>query len=392
MGLGLPRDLVLMGLSLSVWGVGEGMFLYFQPLYLQKLGANAVTIGVILGAAGVSMAAAHIPAGHLADKYGPRPLLWASWIIATLAAGLMAAAHSLGVFVAGLLIYGLTSFVMAPMNSYITAARGKMSVGRALTLVSAMYNLGAIFGPALGGVIGDRYGLRTVYPIATSITVVSTVMIFFIHRQPAHSQAGSISRLSLVKNPRFTGLLALVLVIMFALYLPQPLTPNFLQNQRQLSLSAIGQLGSIANLGNAILMLSLGHLDTLLAIGLGQAAVGIFSLLIWRGSGMLWYGLGYFCIGGYRLCRSMISAQVRPIVHPAQLGLAYGLVETVNSLTMILAPILAGFIYQRNPGSIYAVSLGLIGLSFLATLVFLNRRQARARLMAAPDEKNEIAP
>ena len=382
----MPRDLVLMGLSLSVWGVGEGMFLYFQPIYLQKLGANAVTIGVILGAAGISMAAAHIPAGYLADKYGPRPLLWASWIIATLAAGLMALATSLGVFVAGLLIYGLTSFVVAPMNSYITAARGKMSVGRALTLVSAMYNLGAIAGPVLGGAVGDRFGLRTVYAIGASITVISTLMIFFIRSQPAHSQAGSLNHLSLIQNPRFTGLLALVLVIMFALYLPQPLTPNFLQNQRHLSLSAIGQLGSIANLGNTILMLALGRLDSTLAIGLGQAAVAAFSLLIWQGSGMLWYGLGYFCIGGYRLCRSMVAAQVRPLVHPAQLGLAYGMLETVSALTLILAPLLAGVLYQRSPSLIYAVSLVLIGLSFIANLVFMLRRQARSRLVVAPDE------
>jgi DHA1 family multidrug resistance protein-like MFS transporter len=384
----MTRDLVIMGLSLGVWGVGEGMFIYFQPLYLQKLGANPVAIGAILGALGISMTLAHIPAGFLSDKFGPRPLLWASWVTATLAAFLMAAANSLEGFVAGLLIYGLTAFVVTPMNTYVTAARGSMSVGRALTVVAAMYNLGAVIGPVLGGAVGERYGLKTVYTIGASITVISTVMIFFIRRQPAHSQADRPSRLAVIKNPRFIGLLALVFAAMFALYLPQPLTPNFLQNQRSLSLASIGQLGSLGNLGNAVLMLSLGHLDSLLAVALGQVAMAAFSLLIWQGSSMPWYGLGYFFIGGYRLCKSMIAALVRPLVHPAQLGLAYGLLETTNAFTLVLAPLLAGFLYQQNPSSIYPVSLGLIGATLLASLGLLRRRQASLEPLARPTESS----
>ena len=376
----MTPDLVLMAVSLGVWGIGEGMFIIFQPIYLQKLGANPVTIGAILGATGVSMAIAHIPAGHLADRLGPRALLWAAWVIGTLAAFLMAAANTLAVFSIGLLIYNLTAFVAAPMNSYVTAARGKMGVGRALTLVQAMYSLGAVIGPALGGMIGQHYGLKTVYAIGACIIVISTLMIFFIHPQPAHSQAGSLSPLELARNPRFTGLLALVFIIMFAIYLPQPLTPNFLQNQRQLSLSSIGQLGSIGNLGAVVMMLSLGRLNSGLALPLGQAAVAIFTLLIWQGKGLPWFSVGYFFIGGYRVCRPMLAALARSLVHPAQLGLAYGLVETTNAATLVLAPMLAGLLYQQNPALIYPVSLGLIVLTFLGGLVFLNRGQAFSEL------------
>ncbi len=80
----MSRDLILLGFSLMTWGVGEGMFFIFQPLYLQQLGANPVTIGAIFGAAGIAMTVAHIPAGHLADRIGRKPLLLASWILASL--------------------------------------------------------------------------------------------------------------------------------------------------------------------------------------------------------------------------------------------------------------------------------------------------------------------
>ena len=131
----MSRDLILLGISLMTWGVGEGMFFIFQPLYLQQLGANPVIIGLIFGAAGIMMTVAHIPAGHLADRIGRKPLLLASWILAILATWAMALAPSLPLFVIGMLIYNLTAFVSSPLSSYITAARGNLSVELGLTFV-----------------------------------------------------------------------------------------------------------------------------------------------------------------------------------------------------------------------------------------------------------------
>jgi hypothetical protein len=36
----MKRDLILVAIAMFAWGLGEGMFLYFQPLYLEELGAN----------------------------------------------------------------------------------------------------------------------------------------------------------------------------------------------------------------------------------------------------------------------------------------------------------------------------------------------------------------
>jgi hypothetical protein len=137
-----------------------------------------------------------------------------------------------------------------------------------------------------------------------------------------------------------------------------------------------------------VLMLALGHLDSLLAIVLGQAAVGLFALLIWKGSGMFWYGTGYFFIGGYRLCKSMLSALMRPMVHPAQLGLAFGFLETINAVTIILAPLLAGILYQQNPSSIFPVSIGLIAATLLASLFIWHRKNTRLEPVMQPSENH----
>ena len=43
----MNSSLVLILLSLVTWGIGEGIFMLFVPLYLQELGANPLMIGSI---------------------------------------------------------------------------------------------------------------------------------------------------------------------------------------------------------------------------------------------------------------------------------------------------------------------------------------------------------
>jgi MFS family permease len=372
----VSRDLLLVALSLMTWGMGEGMFMYFQPLYLQQLGADPLSIGAILGALGIAMTVAHIPAGYLADRIGRRPLMWASWVMGLAAASIMALATHLSVFVMGLLLYGVTAFVMSPLNSYITAARGKWSVGRALTLISSFYNLGAVLGPSIGGAIGDRIGLHQVYLISAGIFAVSTLIILGIRPQPVESGVTASSGTThaghpgLKITPGFALYLGIIFLALFATYLPQPLSSNYLQNQHQLSIGQIGQLGSIASLGIVVLNLTLGRLEARRGFLLAQVAVGLFTLFLWRGTSMAWFALGYCFLGGYRTARSLAAAQTRDMVHQSNMGLAYGITETIGSSAIILAPPLAGIIYNLNPAAIYIISLVLIAASLAVGIRF----------------------
>jgi MFS family permease len=366
-------DLLLLSASLLTWGFGEGMFFIFQPIYLQQLGANTMTIAGVFGLFGLAMMVAHIPAGHLADRIGRKPLLVTAWAAGILAALVMGLARSLPVFIAGMLLYGFTAFVTSPLNSYVTAASGKLSPVRAMTLVSAAYNLGAVLGPISGGWIGARLGLRSVYLFSGGVFLVSTVILFFLRPQPREAHDPAAPPESLWKNTRFISFLGLIFLAMLVMYLPQPLTPRFLQNERGLSLQNIGLLGSVGSLGNAMLALGLGQMAARSGFLLAQLSVALFSLLLWKGSGLGWYALGYFLLGGFRSTRSLIYAQVRPLIHPSQMGLAYGVAETSSALAVMLAPLLAGLLYTQEPGRVYWVSTVLIGVVVVLSWIFAPR-------------------
>ena len=379
-------DLILLSVSLFTWGIGEGMFIYFQPIYLQQLGANTMTIASVFSLFGLAMMITHIPAGYLADRIGRKPLLLAAWTTGVLAAWVMALARALPVFIVGMLLYGFTSLVSSPMNSYITAARGKLSPVRAMTLTSAAYNLGAVLGPISGGWIGEHLGLRSVYLVSACIFFVSTVMVFFLRPQAREVHDPTAPPEKLWKNTRFISFLGLIFLAMFVMYLPQPLAPSFLQNERGLSLESIGLLGSIGSFGNSLLALVLGQFAARTGFLLAQVSVAAFSLLLWKGTGLGWYALGYFLLGGFRSARSLVYALVRPLIHPAQMGLAYGTAETFSSLAVMLAPLLAGVLYSQEPGRVYWVSALLVGVTVMVSWLFAPRQDFGG------DQQGFIAP
>jgi len=357
------RELRLLAASLFTWGIGEGMFLYIQPIYLTRLGANAVEVGGILGLAAVAMTVAHIPAGALADHFGRKAVMGASWVFGLVSAWMMYLATSLPIFVVALTLYSLTAFVMSPMSSYITAARGEWSVGRALTTISASFNAGAILGPVAGGMLAETFGLRTVYACAATIFILSTALMLFLKGQPVEPHGDGNRYRALLSNVALGRLLVVVFLAVTAMYLSWPLTPVFLQAQRGLTVIQIGALGSLNALGIVLLNLTLGRSAPRRGVVASQVLVAASAVLLWRGTGLPWFGLGYFLAGGLRTARGLMSALVERVVLPSQWGLAFGLMETVSGIGLAVAPPIAGLLYQLQPEAPFPASLLLIALS-----------------------------
>jgi MFS family permease len=366
----MSRDFLLVTTSLITWGLGEGAFMYFQPLYLEELGASPLVIGGILGVVGLVMTLVHIPAGYLADRIGRRKIMWAAWGLGIISTTVMAAAPNLPIFSIGIILYSVTIFVVAPINSYLTAARSQLTVERAMTTSSAGFYLGGILGPIIGGLLAEHFGLRSIYFFSVSVFIISGIIILFIKSQPIEHNPGNPLQ-AILNNRRFMFYLPLVFLIILALYLPQPLAPNFLKNERGTSLQIIGVLGSVTNLGNAILNILVGYLPGRLGLILGQVFVGSFALLVWQSTGMPWLVTAYFLLGGYRATKSILVALAEKMVTSSNIGLAYGIIEMVGGLSLMAAPPLAGFLYAKDPVLVFSSTVVLI----IPIIVYLSVRR-----------------
>ncbi|MEA4813117.1 MAG: MFS transporter [Anaerolineaceae bacterium] len=366
------RDLNLIALSLAIWSLGEGFFMIFQPIYLEQLGANPIKIGFIISLSMVVIGFMHMPVGLISDHVSRKSIMVCSWVVGTLAALIMGFAQTLTVYVLGLLLYSITGAVIAPMNSYISDCKADWSDHQAFTYISASFMVGYLVGPLLGGLLAERIGLRPLYFIATLIFSLSTSLIFFLKDQPVQIAEGKPSARSLLRNRQFMLACLLIFGIAFTTFLPNPLTSNFLHNERGVSLQMLGIFGMVSSLGGIIFNLVLGKMHTWPIFFIGQTAVMVYSLSLLKGQSNLAFGFAYIMWGGYRVINAITSAVVRPLLHNAQMGFGFGLAESAKSLALVLAPILAGYLYNQRPSLVYEVSIAL-GLGMLITLFLIGR-------------------
>lgn len=377
----MTRSLWLIALSMFAWGVGDGMFLNFQPLYLQQLGADPIQIGVILGLVQVVAALSHILSGVLTSHLGAKKVMVTATAIGVAGAWMMFLAPGLQSFTFALAIFNFSWLVIVPISSYITRVHGGWTFTRTVTSVFAGYHLGSIIGPSIGGQIASEAGIRTVIGIAAAVFSITPLCLGLLSAEPGKPDPAAARYRELWSNPALLRLLPLIMFAMLALFLNWPLTPNFLQDVRQVSLRTIGFLGSINALGGLTLSLILGRLSPTTAFLLAQASVLGASASLWLGGSAAWYGIGYFLASGYRVANTLALALVKPLLRDAEVGVAYGILYAGMGISVFLAAPLAGVLYDLRPSLPYPVSLGLIGISILLFALLMPRVTRAMRAM-----------
>jgi len=370
----MTRDNRLMTVSLLLWGLGEGLFLYFEPLYLRELGGDPAAVGAALSFAALAMAATHIPAGYLADRVGRKALIVAGFGLGTIAALVMFLARDFWLFTLALAAYSFTGFVLAPLSAYIAEARGPQSVQRALSLVYAGFWAGTIVSPTLGGWIGDTFGLRYGYLGGFAAFTLSTVVVALTRNQPVVAVVHGAGRYrALFGNRTFLGYLALAFVALLAIQIGLPFMPNFVEEVRGYEVSVVGVLGSISSVGIVLANTLLGSRSPRVGFLLAQALIvgSMLALLLVAG----WPGLvaAYALRAGWSLARTMVLAQSGRLVGKVESGLAYGLAETVAGGAMILGPLFAGWLYGWNTVAPFSVSAALLLVMLALTWRFAPR-------------------
>src|SRR5688500_20252078 len=106
-------------------------------------------------------------------------------------------------------------------------------------------------------------------------------------------------------------------------------------------------------MGNLLMAISFSRADPRRGFLFAQSLVILFALFIWKGSSLPIFALGYFLLGGFRAGRPLAMAQARELVHDSQMGVTYGIMETISSVIFILTPPLAGFLFEQAAAIVY---------------------------------------
>lgn len=395
----MNRDTRLIALALLLWGIGEGLFLYIQPLYIEQLGADPVQIGGVLSIAGVVSAATFLPAGILADRVPRKWVMVGGWVTGFIGVLLVGFARSWQGLIPGLLVYALSAYCVSVINAYLAHAVGGRHVARTFTAVFAGYAAGSVISPTIGGWLAEATAMRVVYFAAAAVFAVPTLAVTQVSPQPVHPHSARDRRWRSLLNRHFLRFAAFVCLLFVAMYLGFPLASNSLKDTGGWSVARIGTLGSFQALGTALLNPLLGRLsDGTTGINIGPVSGGDSpaqtkrrpSLLdraggLLAGQALVWTSAlvlllagpfpilagAYLLRGAYQGCRSLTQARATTLASEADRGLLLGATETIIAVAQVLAPYAAGWLYAGDPAYPLVASLVLIPVTLLLSLVGL---------------------
>lgn len=379
----LSPDLRWILFAIFLSGIAEGLSVNFHTLYIQYLKAKPEEIGATLGVAGIATIFVYIPSGMLADRGRRKLIILVAWASTVVTFTWLALAPDWRWAIPGFMLYTLGSFARPAFSAQIAASDRSGNLNRTFALTATSWSLGSLLAPALGGWIGEHFGLRIVFASSGVVYFFSTLALLPISSQAASTVRPSEVRLGrILTNRPFLWLIVVLMLAMFAINLGILLAPNYLRDVKGLNVQHIGTLGTLAALGGMVVTLSLGRMRAERRTPLlGVQLAGLLALVLLLASPVARGGalpllaiLAYFFRGGTDAIWVVMSGRVSQWLPPEILSLGFGFRDTAVRLALTFAPLAAGQLYGVNPELPLYVSLALTGATMLLTLTLPNHR------------------
>lgn len=185
-------------LAIAVFGsfttlVSLSMLLPFLPLYVEQLGARTPAAivqwsGIAFGATFLGTALTAPLWGHLADRYGRKPMLVRAAIGMAVVMSLIGTAHTVPQLVTLRLVAGLVGGYASAATVMVGTQAPRERSGWALGVLSIGALSGSLIGPLVGGFLPDLVGIRGTFFVGGGVIgVAALVTIFFVREDFDHS-------------------------------------------------------------------------------------------------------------------------------------------------------------------------------------------------------------
>ncbi len=182
--LGLKRNIVILLAAIVVIGAGEEMWMRFVPKYLEALGAGAFVIGLYDALKTLLGAVYAYPGGILADRLGHRRALVLFNVVSICGYALVLAVPRWNAVIAGMFLFLSWSCFSLPATFSLvgkTLASHQHAMG--IGVQSLVKRLPILFGPVIGGLLIDHFGVIAGVRIALAVTIVLATATIFFQRQ-----------------------------------------------------------------------------------------------------------------------------------------------------------------------------------------------------------------
>jgi DHA1 family tetracycline resistance protein-like MFS transporter len=148
-------------------------------LYAEKFGATPLIATLIVSCYAASSLVSTPILGRLSDIYGRRPLLLISQAGTCLGFVILGFSTALWMVFVGRILDGLTAGNLSLAQAYISDHTKPENRAKAFGVIGIAFGIGFMFGPALGGALGE-YGMHYPFMVAACLSALSMACTYFL--------------------------------------------------------------------------------------------------------------------------------------------------------------------------------------------------------------------
>jgi DHA1 family tetracycline resistance protein-like MFS transporter len=335
--------------------------------------------------------------GNLSDRFGRRPVLILSLLMLALDYCLTGLAPTIAWLFIGRALSGMAGATYPTANAYIADITPPEKRAANFGLVGAAFGLGFILGPAIGGLLGEHWGLRAPFFAAATLAFANAMFGLMVLKESLPKsrrrafewwRANPLGALMALK--RYPALLALfgVFALMRLAHDSLPSTWTYYTMLKfgwgpgdvALSLVAVGILTALSfGVLPRVLVPRLGETRSAM-LGLGLNAIG-YSGFAFATVPLALYGwLVIFAVGG--MAQPALNAIISHLAPADEQGELQGAIASINGLTSVISPVVmtslfAWFTGPHAPTHFPGAAFFAAGLIELAALMLFAGAHAR---------------
>ena len=173
------KALAVLFLTIFLDLMGFGLIIPILPIYAKDLGATDAMVGLLGTSFSIMQFLFASFWGGLSDRYGRRPVMLTSILIMMVAYILFANATVLWLLFVTRLMKGFGAANLSVAQAYISDVVPQENRTKAFGIIGAAFGLGFIFGPSLGGILNEYFGVAGVGYFAASLSGLNFILAWF---------------------------------------------------------------------------------------------------------------------------------------------------------------------------------------------------------------------
>jgi DHA1 family multidrug resistance protein-like MFS transporter len=383
------RQLLILAFTLVVVTLGFGLVMPIIPFYMELLGAGGTELGLLVASYAIMRLIFGPIWGSLSDRVGRKPIL----MIGVLGYGItmigFGLATQLWMMFAARILAGILSSATAPTTmAYISDTTSEEDRGGGMGLLGAAGGLGAIFGPAVGGLLAE-HSLSLPFFVAAGMAFLALILIMVLlpeslpqHDRKPRNVDQPVLELRAWWRALFSPigpLLVLTLLVTGGLMIFYGILGLYALERFGYGTSEVGViftvLGLVSAVGQGVLVGPLTKRfgdSAVIKAGFLLSAITLLTVMLSGQYVPLLITIGLFSLANALLIPSLTSLTSKRTT--LEQGVTMGLSNAFVSLGRIFGPTLGGLVFDLYWGLPFVTASVVMLIGFLLSLRWMKQR------------------